>query len=69
MDCFRFGGDRDLQSTYTLLAARPTLLTDLPGIRTALAEALDRVSPTDILTHLGRDQVAGLRYALRIAKR
>lgn len=60
----------NLHTVHTLVASRPVLLTGRPGIRASLTEALDRIaSSNDALTRTGRDQVAGLHYALRIANR
>ncbi len=57
----------NLHSLYTLVASRPALLTGRSNALASIAEALDRVSSSDALTRTGRDHVAGLRYALRIA--
>jgi transcriptional regulator with XRE-family HTH domain len=59
----------NLHTVHALVASRPVLLTGWPGIRAPLDDALDRVASSDVLNHTGRDQVAGLHYALRIADR
>jgi hypothetical protein len=59
----------NLHTVHALVASRPVLLIGWPGLRASLAEALDRIASSDALTRTGRDQVAGLRYALRIATR
>lgn len=59
----------NLHTVHALVASRPMLLTGWPAARAALAEALERIASSDALTRTGRDQVAGLRYALRIANR
>jgi hypothetical protein len=59
----------NLHSVHTLVATRPALLTGWPCARASLADALDRIASSDTLDRTGRDQVAGLRYALRIANR
>ncbi len=59
----------NLHTVHALVASRPVLLTGWPGIRTSLTVALDRIASSDALTRTGHDQVAGLRYALRIANR
>jgi hypothetical protein len=59
----------NLHTVHTLVVSRPVLLTGWPGIRASLSDALDRIASSDALTRTGRDQVAGLRYALRIANR
>jgi hypothetical protein len=59
----------NLHSVHALVATRPALLTGWPCARASLAGALDRIASSDTLDRIGRDQVAGLRYALRIANR
>jgi hypothetical protein len=56
-------------SSTMIRRTRLVLLTGWPGVRVALGEALDRVASSDTVTRTGRDQVAGLHYALRIADR
>ncbi|MET8997144.1 helix-turn-helix transcriptional regulator [Amycolatopsis sp. NPDC004169] len=58
----------NLHTMYTLVASRPTLLKRSAD-RDALAGALDVLTSGDVLTRDGRDQVAGLHYALRLADR
>ena len=57
----------NLHTLHALVASRPALLDAHPLIRAPLAEALDRLASGHVLTEPGRDQVAGLRYALRIS--
>jgi hypothetical protein len=52
-----------------LIASRPSLLHGRPAVRASLAEVLANLASTDRLTRTGRDQLAGLVYALRIADR
>jgi hypothetical protein len=59
----------NLHTLHALIASRPNLLSARPALRTPLAEVLAKLATTDQLTRTGRDQVAGLRYALRIADR
>ncbi|MEV8615708.1 hypothetical protein AB0383_48790 [Amycolatopsis sp. NPDC051373] len=59
----------NLHTVHTLVASRPALLTERSAARDALAEALEILTSTDVLTRDGRDQVAGLHYALRLADR
>ncbi|NUT54250.1 MAG: helix-turn-helix transcriptional regulator [Saccharothrix sp.] len=59
----------NLHTLHTLVASRPSLLDGRPRLRTALAESLDELASGDALSHTGRDEVAGLRYALRISER
>jgi hypothetical protein len=59
----------NLYTLHALIASRPSLLSGRPTVRTSIAEVLDKLSSTDHLTRTGRDQLAGLRYALRIADR
>ncbi|ATY11380.1 XRE family transcriptional regulator [Amycolatopsis sp. AA4] len=59
----------NLHTMHSLVASRPALLTERSGERDALAEALDVLSSDDVLSRQGRDQVAGLHYALRLADR
>jgi hypothetical protein len=57
----------NLQSLHALVASRPALLNGWSSAHASLAAVLDKVSSSDVLTRTGRDQVAGLRYVLRIA--
>lgn len=57
----------NLYTLHSLIASRPSLLTGRPAVRASLAEVLDRLASTDRLARTGRDQLAGLQYALRIA--
>ncbi|MFD1147955.1 helix-turn-helix domain-containing protein [Saccharothrix hoggarensis] len=57
----------NLHTLHALVAARPALLAARPRVRTSLAESLDRLASDGSLSRTGRDQVAGLRYALRIS--
>jgi hypothetical protein len=59
----------NLHTLYTLVASRPSLLTDWPQVRPPLSESVDRVAASGSLTRSERDQLAGLHYALRIANR
>jgi len=57
----------NLCTLHALVASRPSLLNGRPTVRAPLVEALDKLSSADRLTVTGRDQLAGLQYALRIA--
>jgi transcriptional regulator with XRE-family HTH domain len=57
----------NLHTLHALIASRPSLLNGRPTVRASLVELLDKLSSTDCLTGTGRDQLAGLHYALRIA--
>lgn len=59
----------NLHTVHSLVASRPTLLRERSASRDALAGALDILASGDVLTGDGRNQVAGLRYALRLAAR
>jgi hypothetical protein len=59
----------NLHTLHTLVASRPSILTDWPHVRAPLSEAIDRATASDGLTRAERDQFAGLHYALRIANR
>lgn len=59
----------NLHTLHSLIASRPSLLSGRPTVRASLAEVLARLASTDRLPRTGRDQLAGLRYALRIADR
>lgn len=59
----------NLRTLYSLIASRPSLLSDRPGVHKRLAETLDILASSQVLTRTGREQVAGLQYALRIANR
>ncbi|MFE5568918.1 multiprotein-bridging factor 1 family protein [Amycolatopsis japonica] len=59
----------NLHTVHTLVASRPALLTDHSTSRDVLAGALNVVASAGVLTRDGRDQVAELHYALRLADR
>lgn len=59
----------NLHTLHTLVASRPALLTGQSADCDALTGALDQLTSADVLTRRGRDQVAGLHYALRLADR
>jgi hypothetical protein len=59
----------NLYTLHALIASRPVLLDGPTHVRSSLDTMLDRLAGADSLTRTGRDQVAGLRYALRIADR
>lgn len=57
----------NLHTLHALIASRPSLLSGRPAVQASLAGALDMLAATDGLPRTGRDQLAGLQYALRIA--
>jgi transcriptional regulator with XRE-family HTH domain len=59
----------NLYTLHTLIASRPALLSGRSAVQTRLAEVLDQLSSAEELTRTGRNQLAGLHYALRIADR
>ena len=59
----------NLSTLHALVASRPALLTGPPATRDSLVGVLDRLDSGASLTAAGRDQLAGLRYAVRIADR
>jgi hypothetical protein len=59
----------NLYTLHALIAFRPSLLSGRPAVRALLAEVLANLASTDRLNRTGRDQLAGLQYALRIADR
>jgi DNA-binding XRE family transcriptional regulator len=59
----------NLHTVHTLVASRPALLGTPSIAREALSGVLDTLASGDVLTRNGRDQVAGLHYALRFADR
>jgi hypothetical protein len=60
----------NLYTLHALIASRPSLLHGRPAVRAWLAEVLANLASTDDgLTRTGRDQLAGLQFALRIADR
>jgi DNA-binding XRE family transcriptional regulator len=59
----------NLYTLHALIALRPSLLDGPSEVRARLDTMLDRITAVDSLSRTGRDQVAGLRYALRIADR
>ncbi|WP_238005839.1 helix-turn-helix transcriptional regulator [Dactylosporangium sp. AC04546] len=54
---------------HALIASRPSLLTGRPAVRASLGDALAKLAATRPLGRTGRDQLAGLQYAVRIADR
>ncbi|HET8683093.1 MAG TPA: helix-turn-helix domain-containing protein [Micromonosporaceae bacterium] len=59
----------NLYTLHALVASRPSLLSGRPAVHASLTEVLTRLASTDCLSRAGRDQLAGLQYALRIADR
>lgn len=59
----------NLYTLHGLVASRPALLTERPAVHHRLGELLGYLASSGNLTRVGRDQVAGLQYALRIADR
>lgn len=59
----------NLHTLHTLVASRSELLDARPHLRACLGESSDRLASSDSLSRTDRDQVAGLRYALRISSR
>jgi hypothetical protein len=59
----------NLHTVHSLVASRPTLLAGQSAPHDALTGVLDTLTSGDVLTRGGRDQVAGLHYALRLADR
>jgi len=57
----------NLHTLHALIASRQSLLGGRPAVRASLAEVLAKLASTDRLNRTGRDQLAGLQYALRIA--
>jgi hypothetical protein len=58
----------NLYTLHSLIASRPSLLAR-PDVRASLADGFARLTSTDCLTRVGRNQLAGLQYALRLADR
>jgi hypothetical protein len=59
----------NLYTLHALIASRPSLLNGRPAVRAPLAEVLVKLASIGRLPRTGRDQLAGLQYALRIADR
>ncbi len=59
----------NLYTVYALVASRPSLLRERTGVNKRLTEVLDKLASSGNLSRSGRDQVTGLRYALRVADR
>jgi DNA-binding XRE family transcriptional regulator len=59
----------NLHTLHSLIASRPTLLTDWPQLRPAVSAAVERTADGGRWTGRIRDQLAGLAYALRLARR
>lgn len=59
----------NLATLHALIASRPALIQGRPAVRASLAELLDRLASTDRMNRTGREQLAGLQYALRVADR
>lgn len=57
----------NLRSMHSLIAMRPSLLSEFPSAARALADRLALLD--DASAAADRDQVAGLRYAIRLADR
>lgn len=55
----------NLHTLHALIAARPTLLQN-PAAATTLAAGLDRLTALETPTRTVREEIAGLRYALRL---
>jgi hypothetical protein len=59
----------NLSTLHALIASRPALLNSRPGTRGSLRQVLDKLAASTVVTRTGRDQLAGLQYAVRIAER
>lgn len=59
----------NLHTLHTLIATRPGLLHHRPAVQNTLAAVLDRLGDGDEVSRAVRDEIAGLRYALRLADR
>jgi hypothetical protein len=59
----------NLSTLHALIASRPALLNSRPGTLASLRQVLDKLAASPVLTRTGRDQLAGLQYAVRIADR
>ena len=59
----------NLHTLHTLVATRPGLLHHRPAVHASLATVLDRLGDNDEPSRSVRDEIAGLRYALRLADR
>jgi DNA-binding XRE family transcriptional regulator len=59
----------NLSTLHALVGSRPSLLSGPASVRASFGEVLDRLASTDALARTERDQLAGLRYAVRIADR
>jgi DNA-binding XRE family transcriptional regulator len=59
----------NLSTLHALIASRPALLHSRPGARASLRQVLDKLAASTVLTRAGRDQLAGLHYAVRLADR
>jgi hypothetical protein len=57
----------NLHTLHALVASRPSLLNGRAAVHASLVRKLEMLASTDCLTRTGRDQLAGLHYALRIA--
>jgi transcriptional regulator with XRE-family HTH domain len=59
----------NVHTLHALIASRPSLLNGRADVRASLTDAFAKLVSAHGLTRTGRDQVAGLQYALRIADR
>ncbi len=59
----------NLHTLHALIASRPSLLPGRPDVQATLGGVLDRLGSVDDLPRTLREQVAGVRYALRLADR
>lgn len=59
----------NLHTLHSLVALRPSLLTEWPQLHHPLMSGLEKIASADSISRSARDQIAGLRYAVRIAGR
>ncbi|MFD9965713.1 multiprotein-bridging factor 1 family protein [Amycolatopsis sp. NPDC058986] len=59
----------NLDTLYSLVVSRPSLLSERPRLRRRTAAALERLDSGSELPGYSREQLAGLRYAVRLADR
>ncbi|GAA4533053.1 helix-turn-helix domain-containing protein [Amycolatopsis samaneae] len=59
----------NLHTLHSLVVSRPSLLAERPRLRGRTGDALDHLDGDGTLSGYSRDQLAGLRYAVRLACR
>ncbi|MFI5492197.1 helix-turn-helix domain-containing protein [Actinoplanes sp. NPDC051859] len=59
----------NISTLHSLIASRPALLSGPPEVRTTLTKILDELTSVAEMSRTSLDQIAGIRYAVRMAER